>query len=101
MAQDNPNFPVGTAAVSWLDGNGTVHLRVYSSDGYNVTERCWDGSGWTDGGFKAAGDQVSATCWQNQSGACIRVYCNFQDKTVEYCWDAGGSGWYQGAYTTT
>ena len=22
MAQDNPNFPIGTAAVSWLDGNG-------------------------------------------------------------------------------
>jgi hypothetical protein len=100
MAQDNPNFPIGTASVSWLDGGGTVHLRVYSTDGYNVSERCWDGSGWTNGGFKAAGSQVSATCWQNSAGANIRVYCNFEDKTIEYCWDAGGSGWYQGAYTT-
>ena len=48
---DNPNFPIGTAAVSWLDGGGTIHIRVYSSDGYNVTERCWDGSGWTNGSF--------------------------------------------------
>jgi len=101
MAQDNPNFPVGTAAVSWLDSGGTVHIRVYSTDGYNVSERCWDGSDWTNGGFAAQGAQVSATSWQDQNGPCIRVYCNFEDKTVEYCWDAGGSGWYQGAYTTT
>ena len=97
----NPSFPIDTAAVSWLDGGGTVHLRVYSGDGYNVTERCWDGSGWTDGAFKQAGSQVSATCWQNQAGANIRVYCNEDDQTIEYCWDAGGSGWYQGAYTTS
>lgn len=96
----NPSFPIDTAAVSWLDSGGTVHLRVYSSDGYNVTERCWDGNGWADGAFKQAGSQVSATCWQNQAGANIRVYCNEDDQTIEYCWDAGGSGWYQGAYTT-
>jgi hypothetical protein len=100
MAQDNPNFPIGTASVSWLDSGGGVHIRVYSCDGYTVTERCWDGSGWTDGGFKAAGSAVSATGWQNQAGESIRVYCTFEDATVEYCWDAGGSGWYQGAYTT-
>ncbi|HST36004.1 MAG TPA: hypothetical protein VLK25_05180 [Allosphingosinicella sp.] len=95
------NDPIGTASVSWLDSCGQVHLRVYSSDGYNVIERCWDSSGaWTNGGFNAPGDQVSATCWQSSAGANIRVYCNFEGKTVEYCWDAGGSGWYQGAYTT-
>lgn len=96
----NFSFPVGTASVSWTDSNG-VHIRVYSTDGYNVTERCWDGSGWTDGAFKAPGGQVSATCWQGNGGANIRVYCNSEDKTIEYCWDAGGSGWYQGAYTTS
>lgn len=101
MAQDNPGYPVGTASVSWLDSGGTIHIRVYSTDGYTVIERCWDGSGWTNGGFKAAGDQVSATSWQNQSGPCIRVYCNFEDQTTEWCWDSGGSGWYQGAYTTS
>jgi hypothetical protein len=93
------NLPVGTAAVNWLDGNGTVHLRVYSTDGYNVTERCWDGSSWSNGGFKQTGDQVSATSWTIQGKVFIRVYCNFEDKTVEWCWD--GSGWYKGAYTTT
>lgn len=96
----NPNYPVDTAAVSWLDNGGQIHLRVYSSDGYSVTERCWDGAGWTDGGFKQSGGNVSATCWQNQAGANIRVYCTFEDKTIEYCWDAGGAGWYVGAYTT-
>lgn len=101
MAQDNPNYPVGTASVSWLDGGGTVHIRVYSTDGYNVSERCWDGSSWTTGGFSAAGGQVSATCWQDSSGNhYLRVYCNFQDKTVEYCSDAAGA-WYEGGYTTT
>ena len=93
---DDPNFPISTAAVSWLDGNGTIHIRVYSSDGYNVTERCWDGSRWVTGAFKAPGEAVSATSW---APATIRVYCTSQDKTVEYCIDPG-SGWYQGAYTT-
>jgi Fungal fucose-specific lectin len=100
MAQDNPNFPTGTASVSWLDSGGQIHLRVYSTDSYNVTERCWDGNGWTNGGFTAAGSAVSATAWQTQAGAFIRVYCTFEDKTVEYCWDGGGSGWYVGAYST-
>lgn len=95
----NSNYPVGTASVSWLDGGGTVHIRVYSTDGYHVTERCWDGSSWADGEFKAQGGQVSATCWQSQSGVSLRVYCNFEDKTVEWCSDPG-TGWYQGAYTT-
>lgn len=100
MAADNPNFPIATASVSWLDSGGTVHIRVYSSDGYNVSERCWDGSGWSTGQFKAPGSDVSATCWQGSGGVSIRVYCTFQDKTTEWCVDPG-SGWYQGAYTTT
>lgn len=95
----SPSFPVGTAAVSWTDGSGR-HIRVYSTDSYNITERCWDdGQGWTNGGFRAVGAAVSATCWQEQQGVSIRVYCTFEDKTVEYCWDAGGGGWYQGGYT--
>lgn len=99
MSGDNPNFPIGTASVSWTDASGTVHIRVYSCDGYTVIERCWDGSSWTGGGFKAAGSDVSATCWQWQGQTSIRVYCTFQDKTIEYCSDGGGD-WYQGAYTT-
>jgi hypothetical protein len=97
---DNPDFPIGTAAVSWLDGSGQIHLRVYSTDGYNVSERCWDGSGWTNGSFAQAGSAVSATCWQGSGGLSIRVYCTFEDETIEWCIDQGG-GWYKGAYTTT
>ena len=95
---DNPNYPVGTAAVSWTDSGG-VHIRVYSTDGYNVIERCWDGSAWVNGGFSAPGSQVSATSWQAQGGISIRVYCTFENKTVEWCADPGGN-WYQGAFTT-
>lgn len=94
------SFPVATAAVNWLDSGGQVHIRVYSTDGYNVTERCWDGSGWTDGSLKAPGGDVSATSWLDKSGGLsIRVYCNFEDVTTEWCIDQGG-GWYKGAYTT-
>lgn len=95
----SPNMPVDTAAVGWNDGS-TDHIRVYSSDGYNVTERCFDGNGWTTGGFSAAGGQVTATCWKSSDGINIRVYCNFEDQTIEYCSDNGGA-WYQGGYTPT
>jgi hypothetical protein len=98
LAQDNPNYPVGTAATSWADGNGTSHIRVYSTDGYGVTERCWDGDGWTTGSFSQQGSAMSATSWLVNGGLHIRVYCTFEDATVEWCIDQGG-GWYQGSYT--
>ena len=94
---DIPTMPIGTAAVSWQDSGG-LHLRVYSTDGYNVLERCYDGSSWTNGSFSAPGSDVSATCWQDSAGVYIRVYCTFQDTTTEWCWDPG-TGWYKGAYT--
>lgn len=95
---DIPTMPTGTAVVSWQDSAG-LHLRVYSTDGYNVLERCADpGSDWTTGGFSAPGSDVSATCWQDDAGLHIRVYCTFEDVTTEWCFDAG-SGWVQGGYT--
>ena len=96
---DNPNFPIGTASVSWLDSAGVNHTRVYSTDGYNVIERCWDGSVWATGQFSQPGSDVSATCFVQNGNAYLRVYCTFEDKTVEWCADPGG-GWYQGAYST-
>ena len=99
MAGDNPSFPIATAAINWFDGSGQLHLRVYSSDGYNIIERCNDGQGWTTGEFKGPGSDVSATCWQASDGIHIRVYGTFQDKTVEWCNDPG-TGWTQGQYTT-
>jgi len=94
------SLPVGTASIAWVDGGGITHLRVYSTDGYNVTERCWDNNSWTTGGFDAPGSQVSAACYASGGSVNIRVYCNFEDATTEYCSDAGGA-WYQGGYTTT
>jgi hypothetical protein len=93
---DDPNYPVGTAAVNWVDSGGQVHLRVYSCDGYTITERCYDGS-WTTG-FTCPGSDVSATAWQDSGGVHIRLYATLDDKTTEWCYDNSGS-WYVGAYT--
>jgi hypothetical protein len=103
MMADNPNYPVGTATVSWFYPAGALHIRVYSTDDYNVTERCIDqgGSGWTTGGFKQAGSQVSATVWLGSDGPHIRVYCTFEDTTTEWCSDPGATGWTKGTYTTS
>jgi hypothetical protein len=92
------NMPIATASVSWLDPSGQAHIRVYSTDGYTVTERCLDGQSWLDGKFSEAGSAVSATCWNDAGGTHIRVYCTFQDVTTEWCLD-DGTGWTKGSYT--
>ncbi|HEV2816034.1 MAG TPA: hypothetical protein VGW40_02240 [Allosphingosinicella sp.] len=94
------NYPIGTASICWIDSGGQLHIRVYSCDGYNVTERCNDGSGWTNGQLNQPGSAVSAICWQAGGGVHIRVYCTFEDTTTEWCIDPGASGWTQGSYTT-
>jgi hypothetical protein len=96
---DMPTMPVGTASVSWIDAGGAINLRVYSTDGYKVEERCFNGS-WTTSSFSAPGSQVSATCWLVNGSPSIRVYCTFDNQTIEYCSDNGGA-WYQGGFTTT
>lgn len=84
-----------TAVVSW----GNVSLRVYSSDGKNVTEQCWDSDTWYVGAMKAAGQTVGATSWVDGSGQIhIRVYVSNQGNIVEYCWDK--DSWYVGALST-
>jgi hypothetical protein len=100
MMADNPSFPIGSAVVSWFYPAGALHIRVYSTDGYNVSERCSDqgGSGWTTGQFKQSGSQVSATAWVASDGPHLRVYCTFQDTTTEWCNDPN-TGWTKGGYT--
>lgn len=95
---DNPNFVIGTAALSWFDSSGQLHLRVYSTDGYTVSEMCTDGGAWYQSAFSAPASDVSATSWQDSQGTHLRVYCTFQDKTVEWCNDPGVTGWQQGQY---
>lgn len=91
-------FPIGTAALSWFDSGGQLHIRVYSTDGYTVTEQCNDGQGWTTGAFSEAGGAMSATCWNASDGVHLRVYCTFEDSTTEWCNDPG-AGWTKGAYS--
>ena len=97
---DNPNFPISTAAINWFDSAGQLHIRIYSSDGYNVTERCNDGQGWRTGQFKQPGKQVSAMQWTVADGTHIRVYCTTDDVTTEWCGDPA-TGWTKGSYTPT
>jgi hypothetical protein len=94
------SYPIGTAAISWFDSNNQLHIRVYSTDGYTVTERCADGQGWTTGEFSQPGGAVSATCWNDSAGVHLRVYCTFEDTTTEWCNDPG-TGWTQGSYTVS
>ena len=100
MTDKDFSFPIATAAINWSDAGGQLHIRVYSSDGYHVSERCNDGQGWTTGEFRQSGSDVSATCWNADDGIHLRVYCTFQDKTIEWCNDPG-TGWTQGSYTTS
>ena len=97
MATPNYSFPSSTATISWLNATGNTMVRVYSSDGYNVTEQQWDGSSWTPTGFKEAGSAVSATCQILSGQTWIRVYCTAKGQTVEYCCDDGAT-WYKGSY---
>jgi hypothetical protein len=96
----NAVFYLGTATVSWFDSSGGLHIRVYSTDGDNVTERCSDagGPGWTTGAFAQPGAAVSATVWNTSSGTSIRVYCTVGGVTTEWCNDPG-KPWYQGSFT--
>jgi hypothetical protein len=98
MAGDNPSYPIGTCSASWFDSSHTLHIRVYSSDGYTITERCNDGNGWVDGAT-FQGTQASVTVWQDSAGEHIRLYVTGNDSTTEYCSDPGTSGWTKGAYT--
>jgi Fungal fucose-specific lectin len=86
---------MSTAATSFVSGG--LHLRMYSSDGVTITEKCWDKDGpWYVGAFKGLGQYVSATSWVD-STIHIRVYCTNAGVTTEYCWDGDGP-WYKGAY---
>lgn len=97
---DNPNYPISTASISWLDSAKVFHVRVYSSDGYEIIERCWDGSIWQTGQFKQRGKQVSATCYYDPAtGIHIRVFCTGDNKTTEWVCDPV-TGWGPGDYTT-
>jgi hypothetical protein len=84
---------MSTAAVS-LQPN-SPHLRIYSSDGATVTEKCWEG-GWSTGAFKQPGQYVSAVSWYD-GNVHIRVYVTNAGVTSEWCWDNAGP-WYKGAY---
>ncbi|MCW3836546.1 hypothetical protein ACFQ1E_10010 [Sphingomonas canadensis] len=101
MNQPSSGYVAATDTISWIDTSGNLHIRVYSSDGNNVSERCADtgSAGWTTGSFLKPGGMVSATVWQDSAGAHIRVYCTAMGTTTEWCSDPGTPGWTQGSYT--
>lgn len=103
MSDDNPQFPIATATVSYFDPNNgnALTLHVFSTDGYRVTQRyaTSNGSGWVTGAFDEPGSAVSATTWNDSAGSHVRVYCTSDDGTTEYCWDPGSTAWTVGSYT--
>ena len=92
-------YPVGTAAVSWINAQNVQHTQVFWTDGYTVKNRRWDGSGWSDGNFVAKGGDVSAACYSAGGAAHLRVYCTFEDAVTEWCSDDSGNSWYAGSFT--
>ncbi len=98
MAGDNPSDPISTCAVSWFDSNHALHIRVYSSDNYTITERCNDGNGWV-AGASFPGQQASAITWADSAGQHIRLYVTGEGTTTEYCADPGNPNWTKGSYT--
>ncbi|MEP9359481.1 hypothetical protein [Sphingomonas sp. KR3-1] len=94
---DNPSYPIGTCTTSWFDSSHALHIRVYSSDGYTITEQCDDGNGWTTGAT-FSGAQASVTTWADSAGQHIRLYVTGSNLTTEYCYDPGTSGWTKGQY---
>lgn len=98
MSGDNPNYPISTSSVTWFDSAHQLHIRVYSSDGYVISERCNDGQGWVDGAT-FQGSQSSVITWADSAGQHIRLYVTSQDVTTEYCSDPGTPGWLKGSYT--
>lgn len=90
------------SSISWIDGNGQPHLRVYNIFQGKLTEWAYDGNGWSKGGLSALGTAVGATSWIDKAGQIhIRVYVGVGQtgKITEHCWDKGP--WYVGGFSNT
>ncbi len=84
--------------VSWYDS--AERIRVYHSNGSQVTERCCDGRGkpWYTGAMKAVGTAVGATSWTDSKAYYIRVYvCGPDGAITEHCC-VKGKDWYIGNF---
>jgi hypothetical protein len=101
MASNAPQT-IATASASWIDAQGGLHLHVFSTDGFTVTERYAAPStnGWTDGTLSQPATALSATAWVDPNGGHVRVYCTNEDATTEWCLDGDtATQWYQGQYS--
>jgi len=101
MASNAPQT-IATASASWVDAQGKIHLHVFSTDGFTVTERVVapTPSGWADGTLSQPANAISATAWVDANGGHVRVYCTNEDATTEWCLDGDtATDWVQGGYT--
>ena len=88
-----------TSSTSWVDSYNTIHIRVYKSINFWVTEECWDGANWSIGSFSQLGHQSSSISWQDEnSDPYIRVYVSANSTIQEYCCDPGNC-WYSGSFS--
>jgi hypothetical protein len=95
----------GADVEDWFGGATThIGIRVYVLSNGRITEHCYDGDGWFEGGFSASGQAVAATSYVTGDGdgsngqVHLRVYVQGSDgRIVEHCYD--GDGWHDGTYT--
>jgi hypothetical protein len=93
----NPAGEGGLAVVSWL-ADRQWHVRVYTSDGTNITEQAHDRD-WYTGELAVPGKTVGATSWLDGSNQIrIRVYAGDGNRIIEHCWDGTSRRWYRGQF---
>ena len=84
-------------AICWNPG---PHLRVYSSSGSVITERCYDDDSWFTGGFRGVGKAVGATaCIDGNHVEFVKAYTiDSNNNITEQSWDGYGRQWTPGAF---
>ncbi|PHH92147.1 hypothetical protein CDD83_8715 [Cordyceps sp. RAO-2017] len=89
------------AATTW--GGSPYHIRVYVQDkNLDIIEKCWDGSGWQNGGLRFSSSIVRAslgvTSWGDGDGLNIRLYYGDADDLIKEKRWGGGGGWKAGGF---
>ncbi|MGB8885201.1 MAG: hypothetical protein WCC87_00665 [Candidatus Korobacteraceae bacterium] len=83
------------AAISWKDKTRNNQIRVYLSDGSNITEWVFS-AGWVKGALSVPGKYVAAACFGDVPA--LRVYVSDGTNITEWCNDDGSINWYKGNF---
>ena len=85
-----------SATISWFDGS-VEHIRVYTAREGHITEECWDGEGWSSGGYSTEGDSVAAAIvLRPDNQPTIMVFHSREGTAREWYWECGS--WLEGGF---